>query len=349
MYLQDTKTKKKFYTRSEVLWGSDFVLSDIEFVCDSRYDSIDWTIEPSESLEELKKQRAIQLRDKYDYIILYFSGGSDSITVLNSFLKNNIFLDEVVIYSYPEIPSLRVNGEYSKNYLNVIDYKGKKTFIDFNFEMVNRIHKQQLWYHMGDYTGLLHTPSRWKIDWYENNDFVESYKRKGEVCHLFGGISPLIKKHGNKYYSEIAAASVGMASLTRNNEQFFTTPDFPTLHCKQSHIVVNHWKKHYPEDTQVVEKNFEQYITTKRLLRDEFNLKISSIKGSSDITRLLVKGSEANDILSYYKNVDESFYNMYIDSTIKEFASTSQYVKRRGIYVPPELNKRFYICEGIKP
>jgi len=49
------------------------------------------------NIKELYKQRALQLRDKYDYLILNYSGGSDSWTVLNTFLENNIKLDHVFV------------------------------------------------------------------------------------------------------------------------------------------------------------------------------------------------------------------------------------------------------------
>jgi hypothetical protein len=49
------------------------------------------------SLENLYKQRALQLRDNYDELILYYSGGSDSHNILQTFLKNNIKLDYVFV------------------------------------------------------------------------------------------------------------------------------------------------------------------------------------------------------------------------------------------------------------
>lgn len=49
------------------------------------------------NIKELYKQRALQLREKYDYLILNYSGGSDSWTVLNTFLENNIKLDHVFV------------------------------------------------------------------------------------------------------------------------------------------------------------------------------------------------------------------------------------------------------------
>lgn len=47
------------------------------------------------NLLNLYKIRAQQLRDMYDYIILAYSGGSDSHNILKTFLNNNIKLDEI--------------------------------------------------------------------------------------------------------------------------------------------------------------------------------------------------------------------------------------------------------------
>lgn len=49
------------------------------------------------SLENIYKNRALQLREKYDYLILNYSGGADSHNILQTFLKNNIKLDMVFI------------------------------------------------------------------------------------------------------------------------------------------------------------------------------------------------------------------------------------------------------------
>lgn len=49
------------------------------------------------SLKELYKQRAQQIRDKYDYVVLYYSGGADSTNILETFIENNIKLDCVYV------------------------------------------------------------------------------------------------------------------------------------------------------------------------------------------------------------------------------------------------------------
>jgi len=69
---------------------------------DQEMSRLNVSFEPIESHDELCRQRAQELRDTYKYLRLWFSGGSDSQTALNSFVNNNIFLDEIVIAEYPD-------------------------------------------------------------------------------------------------------------------------------------------------------------------------------------------------------------------------------------------------------
>ncbi len=66
---------------------------------DEVYSSYNWSLPIETSLPELYKQRAQQLRDKYDYLSLFFSGGADSTNVLHSFIDNDIFLDEIIKFN----------------------------------------------------------------------------------------------------------------------------------------------------------------------------------------------------------------------------------------------------------
>lgn len=55
----------------------------------------DWTREPTQTLAELYRQRAQQIRDSYDYVVIWYSGGADSWNILESFLANDIPVDEI--------------------------------------------------------------------------------------------------------------------------------------------------------------------------------------------------------------------------------------------------------------
>lgn len=65
---------------------------------DDVYKRAQWLHEPPVSIDELYKQRAIQLREQYDHLVLFYSGGADSHTILQTFINNNIKIDEVFVY-----------------------------------------------------------------------------------------------------------------------------------------------------------------------------------------------------------------------------------------------------------
>lgn len=79
---------------------------------DEVFDNYPWHIEPDLDLDTLYDQRAREIREKYDYVMLAFSGGGDSNNVLESFLRQGLFIDEIVT---------NVMGEY--NNVTVFDPK----------------------------------------------------------------------------------------------------------------------------------------------------------------------------------------------------------------------------------
>ena len=63
---------------------------------DAVWNSQDWTHEPEVDILELYRTRAKQIREQYDYIVLNYSGGSDSQAMVDAFLSAGCFIDEVV-------------------------------------------------------------------------------------------------------------------------------------------------------------------------------------------------------------------------------------------------------------
>lgn len=61
-----------------------------------------WHIEPTETLDELYDLRARQLREQYDYLIVSYSGGADSHNLVESFIRQNLFIDELLINTMSE-------------------------------------------------------------------------------------------------------------------------------------------------------------------------------------------------------------------------------------------------------
>ena len=61
------------------------------------FNTYNWSIEPDASLDQLYDRRAKDLREKYDYLILSYSGGADSHNILMAFIRQNLHIDEIVV------------------------------------------------------------------------------------------------------------------------------------------------------------------------------------------------------------------------------------------------------------
>ena len=218
-----------------------------------------WHIEPKESLRELYRQRAQQLRDTYDYIRLELSGGSDSATVAYSFLLNNIHLDEVV-FRYPKQGEKGIAGDPSstrcentlsewefaaKPLLNWIatNYpKTKITIHDYSEDMIAESDtKDESWiFRTRHYLqpGHIH-----KFDDSNLKEHLNTVDKTDKMCLLYGVDKPKVVIKDNKFFlyfmdglasytNEIAAINTGVV-----NEFFFWSPDCPELIAKQAHEV----------------------------------------------------------------------------------------------------------------
>jgi hypothetical protein len=61
------------------------------------FSNYNWLQEPEATLDQLYNKRARELREKYDYIIISYSGGADSHNVVMSFLRQNLHIDEIIV------------------------------------------------------------------------------------------------------------------------------------------------------------------------------------------------------------------------------------------------------------
>lgn len=68
---------------------------------ETQFSKFDWTVEPSESLQTLYDLRARQIRERYKFVALEFSGGADSWNMLYAFCRQGLQVD-LVIHKYVE-------------------------------------------------------------------------------------------------------------------------------------------------------------------------------------------------------------------------------------------------------
>jgi hypothetical protein len=218
---------------------------------DAVFSSYDWTVEPKEDILELYRRRAQQLREKYDYIILAYSGGADSTTVLEAFVDNDIKLDEVVSYVNHDRDSFLSAEIYRVAIPNYEELKTRHPGIKFRlldltkFEMdfFNSNDNKFNWiYEMNAYINP-NNASRigFGMKVKEWADMIHAGKK---VCILSAMDKPRVFQINGKYtfkfidFIDCAATVSSMAGQQPwTDELFYWTPDMPEIMIKQGHII----------------------------------------------------------------------------------------------------------------
>lgn len=171
---------------------------------DEFFGQFDWRVEPTENINELYRQRALELRRNYDYIVLYYSGGHDSSNALYAFLDNDIPLDEICVYyskydtvsnQYKELQGLTWNkvkwlqAKYPNQRFRFIDYGDM--FKDWHDIIKGYGYKDDLF----DVFGSMLSINRIIADEFymtipEWHSMIESGKR---FAWLFGADKPMVR------------------------------------------------------------------------------------------------------------------------------------------------------------
>ena len=89
---------KEFTSKIQACLHAEKVNKPLSWIFNNHiFEKNDWKTEPVESLDALYDQRACELREKYDYLILSYSGGADSHNILMSFIRQNLLIDEIIV------------------------------------------------------------------------------------------------------------------------------------------------------------------------------------------------------------------------------------------------------------
>jgi hypothetical protein len=241
---------------------------------DAVYHSVDWEQEPPESLSELYRKRAQQLREKYDYLVLWFSGGADSTNILDSFLLNNIKLDDVATYVNYEATGDRFNFLNAEIY-NVavprIDQARelqpwlRHTMVDLSRLVMDHFQKKDTkfdWvYHMnGHFNPNNASKQDIKLKVQHWRDMIDQGKR---VCFIHGIDKPRVSNINGKYYFKFIDMIDGAVSAHNQminrpwefDELFYWTPDSPAIPIKQAHVIKRFLKQATANDLIIDHRN----------------------------------------------------------------------------------------------
>lgn len=231
---------------------------------DDVYKSLDWTVEPKQSLDYYYKEHAQYIRDNYDYVILAYSGGYDSTNILETFYYNNIKLDKIITVGALTQDSQQGvdenhNGELYHNvfpYVKELGLENITQVIDYT-DIFNKVSNFSISLHSENWVdeiGAWFSPHNWF--WRDVERYVVPNEWKGKkVALIFGKDKPSlfyssegssqVTLSGNRsklngfYFRDTPCMSYAdtgqIEDITRIN--FYWNPSKPDILLKQLHAL----------------------------------------------------------------------------------------------------------------
>jgi len=249
-----------FYNKLQAILYANPTKADITWHFNNEiFDNCDWTIEPPVSLDMLYAERARQIREQFDYVIVMASGGADSTNVIRSFLDNNIRIDEIVAgapisglknwevdlndksanntISETMVSQLPLLGELSKTHPNI-----RLTIHDYFEDILNM--KTDSWiYESSSHWLHFSGATRHSLDKFTHiKNLAEAGKKIGVI---YGIDKPIIcRGQSGNLYTVVMDPVVNIICPHFKDKYpnvesvlFYYSPDLPELMIKQAHEV----------------------------------------------------------------------------------------------------------------
>jgi hypothetical protein len=294
-----------------------------------------WKVEPTESLSELYKQRAQQIRDKYDYVVVCYSGGADSTQILESFYYNNIHIDEILVVGALSQDSEKGvdenhNGDLYHNVfptlnqfklpntkITLIDYT--KYFNDPNFFTLIKQYGPEYHNYIGTYSSVHN------LFWYDLPLFFRSDK---QIAFIFGAEKPKVIYHKDtgKFCATFMDSSLTDYGFRYNygsgkRVNFYTDPDAIKLMIKQHHVVKNFLLENViGKDPMIYDRFQVDYFSNVRPII--YNLKnplaFESIKSKTTVLSARDKFMLTNKNSEIYNIFRQSLVNLSKDRNVNQ-------------------------------
>lgn len=235
----------------------------------------DWTQEPQASLSELYARRAQQLRDTYDYVVIFYSGGADSTNIVDSFVNNGIPFDELLTFNYYELdpdPESFFNAEIVRVVLPRVQQLQQQG-VRFRHRMVDLTQVawkvlydqhfiQNRMYYACHHFGSTHVTKSYIRE--TTPDYMRMIEQGKKVVFVHGSDKPRLYKENGRYcikFLDIVDSAIAVRTQVLNREYeydelFYWAPESVDIICKQGHILKNLFDRYnlYSQDTYYSDK-----------------------------------------------------------------------------------------------
>jgi hypothetical protein len=299
---------KVYYSKLDALIAAESLgkhpEETVRFRCfDLFLGAIDFSKEPEDSYQELCKQRAMQLRNRYKYIRLWYSGGVDSHTTLMSFYRAGISPDEICFMSNEawdgqELGNnleFRVLTDPLRPTLQQMFPNAKQRVIRFTYDFWKSV----------DTINLDDTLFKTCISFPFGRDIPTAFEIDptlqqaidlhgvANVCELVGEPKCKVYKKDSLWWTNFDDIQFINCINIPNSEFFHVSPDFPEIYIKQCHMVKRGMESILGDDPDSKSIEIEKDMLLKNRLmerRNEFDL-----SGINAIDTMMMKGRDPRE------------------------------------------------------
>ena len=319
------------------------------------FEKTPWTIEPSEDIAILYQQRAVALREQYDYVVLLYSAGVDSQTVFDSFVASGKPVDEIIVFWAVEAAEKyagAINDFRPENCLAEWNYlikpqlnyirktwpKIKITVIDSTGNIAKNNFLEEDFFAYENYYGIA-TLNRWPQAVQNMDKISEKHSNTVIIC---GVDKPQLKFQNNQLFIFFLDKSIVFKSTEKTNiEYFYWSPDATEILRKQGHLILNYFRNNphlitalntrddnllkiinyciYPNYNPL---RFQVNKQTYEIFNEQFNWvwSIDTYKDKYKIDRWKGQITDFNKVIdNKYKQHKNNLYNGYIGSVTPDY------------------------------
>lgn len=312
---------------------------------DEVYSQYNWQTPVDESLDYLYKARAQQLRDKYDYVSLNFSGGVDCTNILHAFIDNDIFLDEIVMH-VPEnlMPKANKDDKSANNLHSEIVFAAiphLKKYLTNSKTLVRLLHMNEatdsfvnsskLSYEFNAINFLLPNQFARRALYLKDKVWLALYEQGKSVGHIWGVDKPIINYRDNVCFFQFTdwcrttvfesteSSDAGdMIKKYQNHEYFYWTPDMPKLVIKQCQVVRKLC------DTDYI---FKLLFTNSHMYKSDKFIGIVNYLYPAHVNSVRNYFATSKPILGYSANVNSWFDSSVSSNSLGFYKELTKYIK----------------------
>lgn len=229
---------------------------------DGVWNAMQWHAEPEVNILDLYRARARQLREKYDYILIYYSGGSDSQTVVESFIDAGCHIDEIVtvwnrahdknfVASTAITDARNIEAEFEfttrpgLEWIRNVSPKTKITYQDVSDDILEYLNHYDGEEWLGQVTEHLNPQNLGRFSSPKTKHQKLLLDQGKQTALIYGADKPKVCIKDGKYhvyFVDVVANNfkgVGMNHDYYNMtpEFFYWTPDMPEIVVKQAHMI----------------------------------------------------------------------------------------------------------------